>query len=115
MALSRVSTSALAAIAGMAMLISASTQSSAFTLAGPSPAMSVASPEIQPVWWDRWGRWHPIHRRWGWRRWGPPPPPEYGYYPPPGLPAFGFYAPPAPPAYGYEGYYGPREHWGDDD
>ncbi|MBV8105269.1 MAG: hypothetical protein JO223_11720 [Hyphomicrobiales bacterium] len=67
---------ALAALAGAAMLVAASTSpSSAFTLSSPSLEQPVVSADIQEVWWDRWGRWHPNgwgwHRGWGWHGgWG---------------------------------------------
>jgi hypothetical protein len=59
MASSKVSTSLLGAVAGAAMLLSSAMPSFAFTLAATSLAQIVASPEIEHVWWDRWGRWHP--------------------------------------------------------
>jgi hypothetical protein len=65
----------LAAAAGAALMVVASSgPSSAFTLSSPSPNQPVASSNIQHIWWDRWGRWHPNGWgwRWGWRRpyWG---------------------------------------------
>jgi hypothetical protein len=48
-----------ACIAGAAMTTLSMTPASAFTLAAPSLAPTVASAEIDHVWWDRWGRWHP--------------------------------------------------------
>jgi hypothetical protein len=59
MASSKVSTSLLGAVAGAAMLLSSATPSFAFTLAATSLAQIVASPEIEHVWWDRWGRLAP--------------------------------------------------------
>jgi hypothetical protein len=56
---------ALAAIAGAAMLAALSTPAPAFTLSSPSLDQPVASAEIEHVWWDRWGGWHP--NGWGWR------------------------------------------------
>lgn len=71
----------LAAAAGAAMLAMSAAPAAAFTLSGPSLAPVVASTQIENVWWDRWGRWHPNHRwnrhcwrgywgrlhcRWGW-------------------------------------------------
>jgi len=84
MASLKISTGLMGAVAGMAMLLGAVAPSSAFTLAAPSPAQSVADPQIQHAWWDGWGRWHPNHPYWGWRRWGwgPPPPRVYGFYGP---------------------------------
>ena len=58
-----------AAAAG-AVMLSAVGSASAFTLASPSPAASVAGANIDHVWYDQWGRWHPNHPRWGW---GPAP------------------------------------------
>ncbi len=71
----------LAALAGAVLAVAASTgPSTAFTLSAPSLA---ATADVQHVWWDRWGRWHP-NRPWGWRRWGWGPRPYgfYGYYGP---------------------------------
>ena len=57
-----------AALAGATMMIAAaSTPASAFTLSSPSLAEPVLTVDIEHVWWDRWGRWHP-NRPWGWRR-----------------------------------------------
>ena len=78
----------VAALAGATLAVLASTgSSSAFTLSAPSLAQPVATADVQHVWWDRWGRWHPNHP-WGWRRWGPGP--YYGYY---GPRYYGYYAP----------------------
>jgi hypothetical protein len=67
----RVSGGALAAAVGAAMIVAASSSpSSSFTLSAPSLERPVATADIHPVWWDRWGRWHP--NRWGWRRWHRP-------------------------------------------
>jgi hypothetical protein len=70
-----VSGSALAALAGAAMFVAASsTPSPAFTLSSPSLEQPVLSADIQDAYWRRWG-WHRWgggwgwHRRWGWRRW----------------------------------------------
>ena len=53
----------LAAAAGAALLIAAASgPSSAFTLSSPSLDQPVVTADIQQVWWDRWGRWHP--NRW---------------------------------------------------
>jgi hypothetical protein len=49
----------LAALAGAAMLTLSIGPVSAFTLSGPPLARSVASAQIERIWWDRWGRWHP--------------------------------------------------------
>jgi hypothetical protein len=59
----------LAAVAGAAMLAVSSTSSPAFTLSAPSLERPVAAAGVEPVWWDRWGRWHP-GPGWRWRRWG---------------------------------------------
>jgi hypothetical protein len=77
-----VSGGALAALAGAAMLVVSSGPSSAFTLNAPSLQGPIASADIQQVWWDRWGRWHPNYPYYyrpyyyGWYR------PYYGYYRP---------------------------------
>jgi hypothetical protein len=49
----------LAALAGAAMLTVSIGPVSAFTLSGPSLEKPIASAQIERVWWDRWGRWHP--------------------------------------------------------
>jgi hypothetical protein len=54
-----------AVLAGAAMLATSSAPASAFTLTSPSLAPPVASANVDQVWWDRWGRWHP-GPRWGW-------------------------------------------------
>jgi hypothetical protein len=48
----------IAAFAGAAILTTSVAPASAFTVAGP-PLQPVASAQIDKVWWDRWGRWHP--------------------------------------------------------
>jgi hypothetical protein len=45
--------SALAAIAGVAMLVATSGPSSAFTLFSPSLEQLFAQGSIEPTWWDR--------------------------------------------------------------
>jgi hypothetical protein len=55
----------VAALAGAAMLAISSAPASAFTLTSPSLAPPVAGANVDQVWWDRWGRWHP-GPRWGW-------------------------------------------------
>ena len=60
----------LAAVAGASMQVLATAPAEAFTLSAPSPAPTVANADIDHVWYDRWGRWHPNRRYWG-----------YGYYP----------------------------------
>jgi hypothetical protein len=58
---------ALAAFAGAAMFLAASSSpSSAFTLSSPSLEQSVLGADLQDVYWCRWGRCG----RWGWHRWG---------------------------------------------
>ena len=55
-----------AALAGATMMIAAaSAPASAFTPSSPSLAEPVLAADIEHVWWDRWGRWHP-NRPWGW-------------------------------------------------
>jgi hypothetical protein len=49
----------LAALAGAAMLTVSIGPVSAFTLSGPSLETPIASAQIERVWWDRSGRWHP--------------------------------------------------------
>ena len=49
----------LSAIVGATMLTLTAAPASAFTLASPSLAQPVAGAEVQHVWYDRWGRWHP--------------------------------------------------------
>ncbi len=70
MTYARTSGRALAALAGAALLASmfAASPASAMPLAAPAGASDVAAP-IQQVWWDRWGYWHPNHRRVVWRCW----------------------------------------------
>jgi len=79
---------ALAALAGATLAVLASSApSSAFTLDAPSLAEPVATANVEQVWWDSWGRWHP-NRPWGWRRWGWAPAPAWGPRP------YGFYGGP---------------------
>ncbi len=71
----------LAAAAGAALMVAASSgPSSAFTLSSPSLDQPVVSANVQHVWWDRWGRWHPNYWRWGWRH--PYRRPYWGYWGP---------------------------------
>ena len=59
--------SALAAVAGAAMFVAASSSPSpAFTLSSPSLEQSVLGADIQDAYWCRWGRCG----GWGWHRWG---------------------------------------------
>jgi hypothetical protein len=53
------SSGALSALAGAAMLAVSADPSPAFTLYSPSLEGPVAAADIQQVWYDRWGRWHP--------------------------------------------------------
>jgi hypothetical protein len=52
------SSGALSALAGAAMLAVSASPSPGFTLSSPSLERPFAA-DIQQVWWDRWGRWHP--------------------------------------------------------
>jgi hypothetical protein len=61
-----------AALTGAAMLAISSAPASAFTLASPSLEAPVAGANVDKVWWDRWGRWHPNHPYWG---------PGWGWHP----------------------------------
>ncbi len=66
----------LAAAVGATMLALSAAPASAFTLSSPALDQSVAGADIQHVWWDRWGNWHPNRPYWGpGPGWGP------GYYP----------------------------------
>jgi hypothetical protein len=66
---STLATLGLSAIAGAMMLTFMAAPASAFTLASPSLAQPVAAAEVQHVWYDRWGRWHPNYRYgYGYRR-----------------------------------------------
>jgi hypothetical protein len=63
-----------ALLAGAAMLAISATSASAFTTSSPSLSVPVAGANIDKVWWDRWGRWHPNGPGWGPRPgWGPGP------------------------------------------
>ncbi|MGO8799176.1 MAG: hypothetical protein ACLQE9_23300 [Roseiarcus sp.] len=64
---------ALAALAGAAMLTVSMGPASAFTLSSPSLEQSVASSQVDKVWWRRWGGYG--WRGYGWRGYGYP----YGY------------------------------------
>ena len=58
----------LTALAGAAMMAISIAPASAFTLASPSLAPSVAESQIDHVWYDRYGRWHPNgYRGYGYR------------------------------------------------
>ena len=57
---------AVAALAGAAMLAISAGSASAFTLSSPSLEQPMASSNIDHVWWDRWGRWHPNYWGYGW-------------------------------------------------
>jgi hypothetical protein len=57
----------------LAATLTAPAPASAFTLASPNLGHSFAADgQLDKVWWDRWGRWHPNWGpRWGWRPgWG---------------------------------------------
>ncbi len=58
----------LAAVAAGALLLAVAAPAEAFTLS--APAASDVSPNVDHVWWDRWGHWHP-NRPWGWGGPGP--------------------------------------------
>jgi hypothetical protein len=71
-----VPTGLLAAIAGAALFVAASSSPSpAFTLSSPSLEQPVVSADVQDAYWGHcggWG-WHRggyWHRPWGWHRWG---------------------------------------------
>jgi hypothetical protein len=63
-------TCSIAALAGAAMLTLSMGSASAFTLASPSLENSVASAQVEKVWWrhywggPRWGGGWGYHRRW---------------------------------------------------
>ena len=57
------SSGAIAAVMGAAMLAAASGPSDAFTLSSPSLEPAVAAAGVEPAYWG----WH---RGWGWHRWG---------------------------------------------
>ena len=60
-------TCSIAAIAGAAMLTLSMGPASAFTLAAPSLENSVASSQVEKVWWHHgWGGGWGWHRPWGW-------------------------------------------------
>jgi hypothetical protein len=63
-----------AALAGAAMLAMSSAPASAFTLSSPSLQAPVAGGDVDKVWWDQWGHWHPNHPYWG-------PGPGWGWHP----------------------------------
>jgi len=68
----------VAALAGATLQVLASAPAEAFTLSAPSQAPVVAGADVDHVWWDAWGRWHPNHQYWG-----PPPGPYWGWRPHP--------------------------------
>jgi hypothetical protein len=72
---------AATALACASMLAISASSASAFTLSAPSLEQPVVASQIDRVWWDNWGRWHPDHPHWG-PHWGPGP----GWGPPPGPP-----------------------------
>jgi hypothetical protein len=70
------------------------TSASAFTLSGPSLETPLAASNIEHVWWDRWGNWHPNRPYWG-------PGPAYAY-------GYGY----GPPGYGWHHRHCWRGRWG---
>jgi hypothetical protein len=54
----------VAALAGATLQVMASVPAEAFTLSSPSQAPAVAGADVDHVWYDAWGRWHPNHRHW---------------------------------------------------
>ena len=65
------SSGAIAAVTGAAMLVVSSAPAPAFTLSAPSLAQPVAAAGVEPVQWGWHGRWHHGWHRWGWGpRWG---------------------------------------------
>ena len=95
----------VAALAGASMLGLSLNPASAMTLVGPSLQNSVASSQVDKVWWrGGWG-WHGGWGRggWGWRRgWGWGPAAVVG-----GVAAGAIVGSAlAAPYYGYGGYYG---------
>lgn len=72
---------ALAGLAGAAMLTISMGPASAFTLASPSLEQSVASAQIDKVWWRRGYGWRGYGwRGYGWRGYGYPYGYGYGYH-----------------------------------
>jgi hypothetical protein len=63
---------ALAAIAGIVMLGSA-TSASAFPVSSPALDQPAVGAQIDKVWYDRWGYWHGPHWGPGWGGGGPGP------------------------------------------
>ena len=68
-------------VAGLTPLLSPGVQ------AAPTFVPQVSEPAIQPVWYDRWGRWHPPYYGYGYGyaaprfyAYGPPPPYRYWRY-----------------------------------
>jgi hypothetical protein len=62
-----VPTGLLAATAGAALFVAASSSPSpAFTLSSPSLEQPIISADVQDAYWCRWGRCG----GWGWHRWG---------------------------------------------
>ena len=77
---------AAAALAGFALAVLSATPSSAFTLSGQGLDKPVAAADVDHVWYDRWGRWHPDCwvDSWGRRRCGDGPGPGPVMVPMPG-------------------------------
>jgi hypothetical protein len=78
----KLTTGALAALAGAALLALSMSPASAFTLAAPSLEQPFASAQIDKVWWHHgWGGGWGWHHGWGWHRpWGWGGGPYYGGY-----------------------------------
>jgi hypothetical protein len=63
---------ALIALVSASMVALAAAQASAFTLETTSFDGPSVAPQVEKVWWDRWGRWHPNYYGYGW---------HYGWHP----------------------------------
>ena len=61
-------------VAGGALLAISNCSASAFTPFAPSLAPPIASSDVDRVWWDSWGRWHPDRPDWDRPHWGWGPP-----------------------------------------
>jgi len=70
-------TATLTLIAGGIVALASLTPTQAHATSVPIPpglVAQVSEPALQPVWYDRWGRWHPPHY------YGYGPPPRYWYW-----------------------------------
>lgn len=65
----------IAAVASGALLTAVAQPAEAFTLSAPAPAASQS--DVQHVWYDAWGRWHPNY--YAPRPYYYAPRPYYGY------------------------------------